>query len=159
MLNKYFTIFDLDIISIILFIILLIWYPDVNINDLLARSNITTSFQVTLILFILVIISIFVYCHISKIIGGILFIVISIFLNTHFKYIEAFTNDTLTSNDELFSVTNYLLKQIEADPNKTQLEKEVINDITTKYFINSDKLNTLTKFNNISNTYSLIDES
>ena len=43
------------------------------------------------------------------------------------------------------------------DPNKTDLEKQIIQDITQKYFLNSDKLQKLTDFNEESEEYSLVE--
>ena len=103
-----------------------------------------------------------VFCY-SNIIGGILFICIALFLKLHYKYVESFVllrpskvdNNKLNDEKMELTVEDYLLKQIEDDPNKTQIEKKVITDITQKYFLNSDKLAKLKKFNNDSNMFKI----
>ena len=89
-------------------------------------------------------------------------------MRTRFNYIELFTNpieafgtefsvdsqipDTTATQpllvaQELETVKDFLIKQIESDPNKTKLEKQVIDGIINQYFVKSDKLKQLSNFN------------
>tara|TARA_B100000242_G_scaffold267740_1_gene217386 strand:+ start:850 stop:1386 length:537 start_codon:yes stop_codon:yes gene_type:complete len=165
----------LDVIMCILFIVLLVILPDINIQDTLNKIGINTSFKLTLSLVLLLMVALVLYCY-SKIIGSIIFICVSLFLKTQFKYVEAFQQpirlslrkdsntvfpkkeiNKQTSNKKDFTVEEYLLNQIADDPNKTDLEKKIIQDITQKYFLNSDKLQKLTDFNDESEEYSVVE--
>ena len=171
----------LDVFFIILFIVLLIKLPDIDIQYILENIGINTTIQLTALLVVLLLLSMVTYCY-YPITGGIIFICITLFLRTQFKYVEAFyqlpppirltgsrgvdptnpqttnpqtTNPQTTKKNKDLTVEEYLLNQIVDDPNKTNLEKEVIKDITQKYFLNSDKLQKLTDFNEESEKYSL----
>lgn len=180
--NSKNKIYYLDIIFIALFVLLLIKLPDIDIQEYLENLGINSSFKLIFCLVVLLILTMIIICY-SKIMGGILFICITLFLRTQFKYIEAFqkqgnnksvvlnnqesfinsnnnnynknNNYNSNSGDNNITVEKYLLNQIADDPNKTSLEKKIIQDITQKYFLESDKLQKLTDFNNNSDTYSL----
>ena len=155
--------------------IFLVILPDINIQDTLNKIGINTSFKLTLFLVLLLMVALVLYCY-SKIVGGIIFICVSLFLKTQFKYVEAFqppirltvskgSNKLFSkkninkqnSNKKDFTVEEYLLNQIADDPNKTDLEKKIIQDITQKYFLNSDKLQKLNDFNDESEEYSVVE--
>ena len=51
------------------------------------------------------------------------------------------------SAGDLSLAEDFLLKQTEADPNKTDLEKNVVSDIIRQYFVKSNKLVELRDFN------------
>lgn len=158
---------SLDTISVILFFILIIYLPDIDIQNALENIGINTTLKLTIVLVLLLCLAMITYCY-SKIIGCIIFTCTSVFLRTQFKYVEAFkeskrlkarTDNNLPKNSSKnetennikqkgeLTVEEYLLKQISDDPNKTNLEKKIIKDITQKYFLNSDKLQKLTTFN------------
>lgn len=165
----------LDVIVCILFMVLLVILPDINIQDTLNIIGINTSFKLTLFLVLILMVALVLYCY-SKIIGGIIFICVSLFLKTQFKYVEPFQPPirlTVRKDDNYrtlkkvikpqnnikrdFTVEEYLLNQIADDPNKTDLEKKIIQDITQKYFLNSDKLQKLKDFNEESDEYSVVE--
>jgi hypothetical protein len=89
-------------------------------------------------------------------------------MQTRFNYIELFTDkiegfgsefsvgsqipdptatQPLLVAQELATAQDFLIKQIESDPNKTKMEKSVINNIINHYFVKSDKLTQLQNFN------------
>ena len=167
---------SLDGISVILFIILIIYLPDIDIQNALENIGINTTFKLTIILVLLLCLAMIIYCY-SKITSCIIFVCISLFLRTQFKYIESYQNPnrliSVSDNNPLpnsipnsipniilkkqtdLIVEEYLLKQISDDPNKTNLEKDLIKDITQKYFLNSDKLKKLTNFNEKSEDFNI----
>lgn len=50
--------------------------------------------------------------------------------------------------DELREIQEeYLIEQIKADPNKTKLDKDIMEDLTRQYFTSSDTLPMLREFN------------
>ena len=165
----------LDVLLCILFVLFIVILPDINIQDQLNKIGINTSFKLYLVLVLLSLGAMIIFCY-SKISGGIIFICISLFLKTQFRYVETFQSlrlsvlrnnnnrvlpknnlKTQTKNKKDFTVEEYLLNQIVDDPNKTDLEKQIIQDITQKYFLNSDKLQKLTDFNEESEEYSLVE--
>jgi len=142
---------SLDSISVILFFILIIYLPDIDIQNALEQIGINTTFKLTLVLVLLLCLAMIIYCY-SKITGCVIFACTSLFLRTQFKYVEAYqelskNNNTENTKNKELTVEEYLLKQISDDPNKTNLEKQIIKDITQKYFLNSDKLQKLSTFN------------
>jgi len=141
----------LDSVSVILFFILIIYLPDIDIQNALEQIGINTTFKLTLVLVLLLCLAMIIYCY-SKITGCVIFACTSLFLRTQFKYVEAYqelskNNNTENTKNKELTVEEYLLKQISDDPNKTNLEKQIIKDITQKYFLNSDKLQKLSTFN------------
>ena len=142
---------SLDSVSVILFFILIIYLPDIDIQNALEQIGINTTFKLTLVLVLLLCLAMIIYCY-SKITGCVIFACTSLFLRTQFKYVEAYqelskNNITKNTKNKELTVEEYLLKQISDDPNKTNLEKQIIKDITQKYFLNSDKLQKLSTFN------------
>lgn len=178
---------SLDSVSVILFFILIIYLPDIDIQNALEQIGINTTFKLTLVLVLLLCLAMIIYCY-SKITGCVIFACTSLFLRTQFKYVEAYqvpvklrpltettpkklnivsdniklpkltlpnynypkpskNNNTQNTKNKELTVEEYLLKQISDDPNKTNLEKQIIKDITQKYFLNSDKLQKLSTFN------------
>lgn len=152
---------SLDSISVIFFFILIIYLPDIDIQNVLEHIGINTTFKLTLVLVLLLCLAMITYCY-SKITGCVIFACTSLFLRTQFKYVEAYQkpvslrplNETTPKNNNIentknkeLTVEEYLFKQISDDPNKTNLDKQIIKDITQKYFLNSDKLQKLTTFN------------
>jgi hypothetical protein len=108
----------------------------------------------------------------SRVIGGYVFILLFYVMNTQMRYIELFTirktedpldafQDQVTtttttqpqldplnlSAGDLSLAEDFLLKQTAADPNRTDLEKNVVSDIIRQYFIKSNKLAELRDFN------------
>lgn len=142
---------SLDSISVILFFILIIYLPDIDIQNSLEQIGINTTFKLTIVLVLLLCLAMIIYCY-SKITGCVIFACTSLFLRTQFKYVESYqelpkNNNTENTKNKELTVEEYLLKQISDDPNKTNLEKQIIKDITQKYFLNSDKLQKLSTFN------------
>jgi hypothetical protein len=100
-----------------------------------------------------------IFFRINKFSGGILFIILMIIVRDYMKniiFIEKFQlNDVIDTSPELkdynLEITNKvkrkLQEQVSSNPNITELEKEVINDIYDQYFLNSDNLNIIKKFN------------
>jgi hypothetical protein len=82
---------SLDTISVILFFILIIYLPDIDIQNSLESIGINTTLKLTIVLVLLLCLAMITYCY-SKIIGCIIFTCTSIFLRTQFKYVEAFQN-------------------------------------------------------------------
>lgn len=163
---------SLDSLSVILFFILIIYLPDIDIQNALEQIGINTTFKLTLVLVLLLLLAMITYCY-SKITGCVIFACTSLFLRTQFKYVEAYqnlirlsvpteptptklNNNTENTKNKELTVEEYLLKQISDDPNKTNLEKQIIKDITQKYFLNSDKLQKLSSFNEESEKYNIV---
>lgn len=88
---------------------------------------------------------------------------IAIISSRYCSYQESFTNNSGSGNknsDELVNADinkqisemqaeqeKYLLEQIQTDPNKTQLDKDIMQDLTQQYFTSSDTLPILRAFN------------
>jgi len=186
---------SLDSLSVILFFILIIYLPDIDIQNALEKIGINNTFKLTIVLVLLLVLAMITYCY-SKITGCVIFACTSLFLRTQFKYVEAYqepvrlkrstettlkklnlvsdniilpkldlpkfntpklskNNNTKNTKNKELTVEEYLLKQISDDPNKTNLEKQIIKDITQKYFLNSDKLQKLSSFNEESEKYNI----
>ena len=98
----------LDVIFCILFMVFLVILPDINIQDYLNKLGINTSFKLTLFLVLLLMMALVIYCY-SKITGGIIFICVSLFLKTQFRYVEAFQTNRLSvprNNNRLLPKNN-----------------------------------------------------
>ncbi len=161
------NMFIIETISILIFVALFIKFPELDLLSICKRYNITnTSFG-----FILVVLALFgIWIHkYSNIISVIIFIIFFIIFKTRFTFIELFTDlpsnenqtDMITSStttstipqnklltaQEIETAKAFLIKQTESDPNKTPLEKTVIDDIINTYFSKSNKLQELKDFN------------
>ena len=156
----------LEAISIITFITIFCTFADIDYLTLANKYHINNTIF-GLILLCLACFGIYMLRH-NKTISTLVFILFFMIMRTRFNYIELFTNpreafgtefsvdsqepDTTATQpllvaQELETVKDFLIKQIESDPNKTKLEKQVIDDIINQYFIKSDKLKQLSNFN------------
>lgn len=157
-----------ELLFIFAFIILFCYFPEIDYLTLAKKYHINnTVFGV----FLLILAGLGIYTlKINKTISVLVFILFFMLMRTRFTYVELFKNkDTKESFASEFSVSSqtpdptatepllvaqelqiaqeFLKKQIQADPNKTQMEKQVIDDIINNYFVKSDKLKQLSNFN------------
>ena len=148
-----------EITCIVGFVILFVVLPDIDLLGLCKHNNINnTGFALLLVL--LAVAGIWLLKH-SKILAILAFIIFFIVFKTQFRFVELFqdagtarqdTQDagTLDMNpltaQETEIAKSFLIKQTEADPNKTKLEKEVIDGLINTYFAKSDKLKDLYNF-------------
>jgi hypothetical protein len=129
------------------------------------------------VLGIYILISLIAYKH-SNISGVLLFLILMIIVRVYLKtviFIERFETDiprttvNLDSNnntniqisskysEEVVSkAKDYLKEQVAENPNITDLEKDVINDIYDTYFMNSSNLENLKRFNESASEYNPI---
>ena len=147
----------IEAICVIGFIIIFVKFPEMDLLAICKRYNITN----TVFGFILVMLALFgIWVHrYSTIISVILFIVFFIVFKTRFTFIELFASGAgetpettqsapkLLTAQEVETAKSFLIKQTAADPNKTPLEKSVIDDVINTYFSKSNKLRDLKDFN------------
>jgi hypothetical protein len=145
--------------------------PDLDFGYLAMQLGLTERFQIYTVLICIAAVGIALFRY-SRVIGGYVFILLFYVMNTQLRYIELFTirktedplddfqniDETTTtpikpvdplnlSAGDLSLAEDFLLKQTEADPNKTDLEKNVVSDIIRQYFVKSNKLAELRDFN------------
>lgn len=155
-----------EYICIIIFIIIFCTFSDIDYLTLANKYHINnTIFGV--ILLCVACFGIYML-RINKTISILVFILFFMIMQTRFNYIELFTDkiegfgsefsvgsqipdptatQPLLVAQELATAQDFLIKQIESDPNKTKMEKSVINNIINHYFVKSDKLTQLQNFN------------
>jgi hypothetical protein len=160
----------LEILASLIFICTLVYMPDVDFGHLAMQLGLTERYQIYTLLICIAAVGIALFRY-SRVIGGYVFILLFYVMNTQLRYIELFTirktedplddfqniNETTTttkpvdplnlSAGDLSLAEDFLLKQTEADPNKTDLEKNVVSDIIRQYFVKSNKLVELRDFN------------
>ena len=156
----------LELFSIVIFVVIFCTFPDIDYLTLANKYHINNTIF-GLILLCIACVGIYML-RISKTIALLVFIIFFMIMRTRFKYIELFTGsreafgsefsvdsqvpDTTATQpvlvaQELATAQDFLIKQIESDPNKTKMEKSVINNIINHYFVKSDKLKQLKNFN------------
>ena len=166
---------QIDYVGISIFIVLIIFWCDLDIQGWLVAAGLTTNIRLGLLLCGLVIVGILVYKYISQTVGVLLFVLILLITKAMLSYTELFTakaselfttsteatttkpSTTTTTNPNLspiseFSgkadeVQQFLLRQIADDPNTTIVDKRVMQDLTERYFKSSSKLAELRSFN------------
>ena len=159
----------LEILASLIFICTLVYMPDVDFGHLAMQLGLTERYQIYTLLICIAAVGIALFRY-SRVIGGYVFILLFYVMNTQLRYIELFTirktedplddfqnvDETTTtkpvdplnlSAGDLSLAEDFLLKQTEADPNKTDLEKNVVSDIIRQYFVKSNKLVELRDFN------------
>lgn len=155
-----------EYICIIIFIIIFCTFSDIDYLTLANKYHINNTFF-GVILLCLACFGIYML-RINKMISVLVFILFFMIMRTRFNYIELFRNpresfgtefsvdsqepdptatQPLLVAQELATAQDFLIKQIESDPNKTKMEKNVINGIINHYFVKSDKLKQLSNFN------------
>jgi hypothetical protein len=158
-----------EILASLIFICTLVYMPDVDFGHLAMQLGLTERYQIYTLLICIAAVGIALFRY-SRVIGGYVFILLFYVMNTQLRYIELFTirktedplddfqnvDETTTtkpvdplnlSAGDLSLAEDFLLKQTEADPNKTDLEKNVVSDIIRQYFVKSNKLVELRDFN------------
>jgi hypothetical protein len=143
--------------------------PDMDFGYLAMQLGLTERYQIYTVLICIAAVGIALFRY-SRVIGGYVFILLFYVMNTQLRYIELFTirktedplddfqnvDETTTtkpvdplnlSAGDLSLAEDFLLKQTAADPNKTDLEKNVVSDIIRQYFVKSNKLVELRDFN------------
>jgi hypothetical protein len=179
--SRYFITF-INIITIILFVGIITNYNKFThcINEFIIQ-DLDNSYILTYgVLGIYILISLIAYKH-SNLAGVLLFLILMIIIRVYLKsviFIERFENGTTiksttttttnsdltpttttqnTENEEIVNkVKDYLKEQVAENPNITNLEKEVIDDIYDTYFMNSDNLENLKRFNESASEYNPI---
>lgn len=157
----------INAIFIIIFVAIICIFPDIDYLSLANKYHINNTIF-GLLLLCLAGFGIYMLKH-NKTLSTLTFIVFFMLMRTKFNYVELFENNInnipvsefnidstnttipqtrpLLTEEDLTVAQDFLLKQTQADPNKTPLEKQVINDIITHYFVKSDKLTQLRNFN------------
>lgn len=149
----------IEAICIIGFVIIFVKFPEMDLLAICKQYNITNTIFGA-ILVILALFGIWVHRY-STIISVILFIIFFIVFKTRFTFIELFASGgseitvpettqpapKLLTAQEIDTAKAFLIKQTAADPNKTPLEKSVIDDVINTYFSKSNKLRDLKDFN------------
>jgi hypothetical protein len=157
-----------ELLLIFGFIILFCYFPDIDYLTLAKKYHINNTIFA---LFLIVLAGIGIYTlKINKGVSALVFIIFFMLMKTRFTYVELFGNqkslesfvnefsvssqtpdpnatEPLLVAQELQKAQEFLKKQIQSDPNKTQMEKQVIDDIINHYFVKSDKLKQLSNFN------------
>ena len=162
----------LEILASLIFICTLVYMPDVDFGHLAMQLGLTERYQIYTVLICIAAVGIALFRY-SRVIGGYVFILLFYVMNTQLRYAELFTirktEDPLDNFQDMSQTTtttskavmdplnlsagdlslaeDFLLKQTAADPNKTDLEKNVVSDIIRQYFVKSNKLVELRDFN------------
>ena len=153
-------------ICIIIFISIFCTFPDIDYLTLANKYHINNTIFGIIIVCLA---SLGIYLlKINKTIAVLVFILFFMIMRTRFNYIELFVNPReafgtefsvdsqvpdptatlpLLVAQDLATAQDFLVKQIQADPNKTKMEKHVIDGIINHYFVKSDKLEQLSNFN------------
>lgn len=150
-----------NVISTILFVVILVNWYDLNIQNILSRHGIQSSLSLGILLLLIAVLGILIFKFVTKLAGLYIFILLSLVVKSMLRYTELFTVVTqpqttqpLDSTDPNFAeIQDFLLKQIASDPNTTEVDKQVIVDITKKYFKNSSKLAEMRDFNESTKEY------
>lgn len=150
-----------ELLCIVIFVIIFCTFTDIDYLTLANKYHITnTWFGIILVCFA----GFGIYMlRVNKTISVLVFILFFMIMRTRFNYIELFISGSEFSVDsqtpdptatqpllvaqELDVAKDFLIKQTDADPNKTKMEKTVINEIINHYFVKSDKLKQLQNFN------------
>jgi hypothetical protein len=147
-------------LSALAFLYFFVCYPDMDLNSIARNIHINAP------LFVFLLASaaglgIWLSKY-SRIIAGFIFIIVFMIFKTQLAFVEMFTVDpaqedsSTTPNEDITkamtaqdieTAKQFLYKQVESDPNKTPLEKEVVNNLINTYFGKSDKLKDLMNFN------------
>ncbi len=171
---KLSTKLALEILASLIFICTLVYMPDMDFGHLAMQLGLTERYQIYTLLICIAAVGIALFRY-SRVIGGYVFILLFYVMNTQLRYIELFTirktedpldnfqdiNQTSTTTTtttkpvdplnltagDLSLAEDFLIKQTAADPNKTDLEKNVVSDIIRQYFVKSNKLAELRDFN------------
>lgn len=154
----------LDLSLSIIFILVLTNYNTFNkyINYLITKylNNSIVLFNIFLIVYIFITLLISKKSILSSSILFLIFIIIvknninkTIYIENFIQNCESFINIKKSDDYIKKEVLKQLKKQVSSDPNITNLEKDVIQDLYDKYFLNSNNLTQLMKFNNEANKY------
>ena len=171
----------IDYIFIAIFILLIIFWCDLDIQGWLVSVGLNTNIKLGLALCGLVIAGILVYKYVSQTVGILVFVIILLITKALLGYTELFTTTTTTTTSTVgitttttptttnpyltpvseFSgnadeVQQFLLRQIADDPNTTTVDKRVMQELTEKYFKSSSKLAELRGFNIASETANML---
>ena len=164
---------SIDYIAIVIFVILIIFWCDLDIQGTIQAMGLNTNIKLGLCLCAISITGILLYKYVSKVVGILIFVLILLVTKAMLGYTELFTTTTTsttttpvttnapvttsTSNSNLVPITElsassdevqqFLLRQIADDPNTTIVDKRVMQDLTDRYFKSSSKLAELRGFN------------
>ncbi len=136
--------------------LLIIFYNEIKITikEFIATHNLN-SVHINIILILVGIFGIFAYRKYGEIAAnkfGLMayFIAFSILARTKFESFLTMTSSNVPDNplihQDIENAKALILQQVERDPNKTPLEKTVIESITNEYFGKSNKLEQLYNF-------------
>ena len=170
----------IDYIFIAIFILLIIFWCDLDIQGWIVSSGLNTNIKLGLALCVLVTAGMLVYKYVSQTVGVLIFVIILLITKALLGYTELFTTTTTTTstvgitttttptttNPHLAPVSEFsgntdevqqfLLRQIADDPNTTTVDKRVMQELTEKYFKSSSKLAELRGFNIASETANML---
>ena len=171
-LSRYIITF-INFIIILLFVGIITNYNKFTkcINNFITH-DLGNSYILTYgVLGIYILISLIAYKY-SNVSGVLLFLILMIIVRVYLKtviFIERFETNTPSttsknvnietskySDDITNKVKDYLKGQVSENPNITDLEKDVINDIYDTYFMNSSNLENLKRFNESASEYNPI---
>ena len=134
-----------NIILAIIFLYMLYIFPDIRKFKTTYKLSTTQTY---LALIIICSIGIALLKYNNREGGVIVFIIIYMLTSAYVDTFELFTGEpanlTFTEKD---NVKAFLIAQTQNDPNKTDMEKTVIESIINEYFSKSDKLTQLMDFN------------
>jgi hypothetical protein len=170
----------INIITILIFVGIITNYNKFTkcINNFILHDLGNSYIMTYGVLGIYILISLIAYKH-SNVAGVLLFLILMIIVRVYLKtviFIERFESNipsTTTSIDSSIDSNNisqtskyseevvskakdYLKEQVAENPNITDLEKDVINDIYDTYFMNSSNLENLKRFNESASEYNPI---
>ena len=145
-------VYLINILFIIVFIYILTNLKQFNesFNKLIIQYLGPSQLLYYIVLILIVCFNV-ILCSYSKLSAGILFIIFIIIIKHNINksiYIEQFNSVDTNADYIKQSVMEQLKEQVSNDPNITNIEKTVINDIYDKYFLESNNLDILTEFNN-----------
>ncbi len=168
--NTHYTISNmktktkLEILASIAFVCLVVNLPELDLSTTARHIGINSRIGMYLALLLLCLVG-FWLTSVSKIIAGYVYIIVVYIFYTQMRFIALFQNpgpdpvatgQTNTQPDklalsagDLALAEDFLIKQTSADPNRTDLEKQVITDIIKQYFLKSNKLTELRDFNDL----------
>jgi len=163
-----------NFITILLFIGIITNYTKFTkcINNFILHDLGNSYIMTYGVLGIYILISLIAYKY-SNVSGVLLFLILMIIVRVYLKtviFIERFESDIPSTtaadtnsqtssiyDDEVVSKAKaYLKDQVANNPNITDLEKDVINDIYDTYFMNSSNLENLKRFNESASEYNPI---
>jgi len=96
----------LDYVGILVFVILIVFWCDLDIQGWIVVAKLNTTIRLGLVLCLIVIIGLLVYIYVSQILGILLFVIILLITKAMLGYTELFTTTTTTSTNAAATSTS-----------------------------------------------------